>query len=101
MSNSTVFSRPTDVETPTNFFIDYINEITGGSWSLAISSIVFSVVFLSLNRRTSARRSYAGASFALLINTVILVGLGGLSSQALIIAILLVVLAVVITGGNR
>lgn len=100
MSN-TVFKRPTDIETPTNFFIEYINEITGGSWTLAISSIVFSVVFLSLNRRTTARRSYAGASFALLINTVLLVGLGGLSSQALIIAILLVVLAVVITGGNN
>jgi len=96
----TVFSRPTNVSGPVDFFIRYLDQITGGAWSPAISIIVFGVVFLTLNERNSVEDSYTAASFSTLVTVVMLVALGGMSSQALVIAIMMVVIGVVVSGGN-
>jgi len=102
MSKHLLFERPTDVSSPSGFFIDYISTLTNGIWPIAIVFIVFSVIYLSLNRFNS-NKSFAAASFSSFIVTTMLVSLGALESQALIVAILLVVLAVVVNrnGGGR
>lgn len=100
MSNQTLlFSRPTDVESTTGFFIDYLTTLTDGVWPVGISFMVFAVVFLNLDG-FGAKQAYGAASFASFVTVTLLVSLGAFSSQALIIAILMVVLGVVINGGR-
>ena len=95
-----LFERPTDLEEPSSFFLDYINEITGGVWGLALPMLVFGITYLSLNDY-NPKKAYAAASFATMITVVFLLGLGVLESQALIIVVILVALAVVINRGGR
>lgn len=100
MSNSSLlFKRPTDVNGPAEFFIDYLTTITDGVWPVGMVFMSFALVYLSINE--GPRKSYAAASFMSFIVTTLLVALGAFSSQALIIALLLVILAVVINGGRR
>lgn len=94
-----LFPRPTDVETPTGFFIDYIGEITDGVWPIGIVFLSFTLIYLNTDQFGS-KKAFAAASFTSFITTTILVSLGALSSQALIIGILLLVLAIVINGGG-
>lgn len=100
MSEHLFFERPEDVDKPSNFFLEYIDQITNGAWSVSLPMLVFAVTYLGLNDY-NPRKAYAAASFSTLITTVLLLGLGVMGSEALIIAILLVVLGVVINGGQR
>lgn len=101
MSNkSLLFQRPTDVETPTGFFIDYLTGITDGVWPIAVTFMSFSLVYLSLNDY-NPKKAYAAASFTSLITVTMLVGLGAFTSEALIVVMIMVILAVVINGGGR
>lgn len=101
MNNSDLmFERPENVDQPSNFFLEYIDQLTNGAWSVSLPVMVFALVYLGLNDY-NPRQAYGAASFATLITTVMLLGLGVMSSEALIIAILLVVLAVVLNGGQN
>lgn len=95
MATDLLFQRPENVETPTGFFIDYVSTITGGVWPIAIVFISFALVYLRLNDY-NPRKAYGAASFTSFVVTTLLVALGALPSNALIIALLTVVLAVVI-----
>jgi len=97
---SPLFERPTDVSQPSGFFIDYIDTITGGLWSVSLPIFIFAITYLSLNQFV-ARKAYGAASFSTMVIVVMLVGLGALQSQALVIAILMVVMAVVLNRGGR
>ena len=98
--SSPLFERPNDVAQPSGFFIDYIDTITGGLWSVSLPIFVFAIIYLSLNK-FNPRKAYGAASFSTMIVVVMLVGLGALESQALVIAILMVVLGVVLNRGGR
>lgn len=95
----TLFGRPTNVTSPNDFFISYLDGITGGFWSVLIPVLVFTITYMTLNQFGS-RQAFAAGSFATLVTVVMLLGLGVLSSQALIVAIILVVIAVVINNGG-
>ena len=94
------FPRPTDIDEPSNFFLDYIDTITEGTWSIALPMLVFGITYLSLNEY-NPKEAFAAASFATMISVVFLLGLGLLQSQALILVVVLVALAVVINRGGR
>lgn len=100
MAKDLLFDRPTNLETPTEFFFEFITGLTDGVWPVALTFIVFAVVYLNLSDY-NPRKAYGAASFSSFIVVTFLVGLGVFESQALIVAILLVILAVVINGGGR
>jgi len=95
MAKELLFERPENVATPTGFFIDYVGSLTNGVWPIAITFVAFSLVYLRLNDY-NPRKAYAAASFVTFVTVTLLVALGAFNSQALIIALLMVVLAVVI-----
>jgi len=95
MAKDLLFSRPENVATPTGFFIEYVGTLTDGVWPIAITFVAFSLVYLRLNDY-NPRKAYAAASFVSFVVVTLLVALGAFNSQALIIALLMVVLAVVI-----
>lgn len=96
-----LFPRPTDIDEPSSFFLDYIDTITEETWSIAIPMIVFGITYLNLIDY-NPKKAFAAASFATMLTVVFLLGLGVLQSQALIISVVLVALAVVINrGGGR
>jgi len=96
-----LFERAEGIEQPTDFFLHHINDITGGLWGVGIPIIVFGVVYMSLNDY-DPRKAFGSASFATLVTTVLLLGMGVVGSEALIIIILITVLAVVMNrGGGR
>jgi len=95
MAQDLLFQRPENVDTPTGFFIDYVGTITDGVWPIAIVFVSFALVYLRLNDY-NPRKAYAAASFTAFVTTTLLVALGAFNSQALIIALLAVILAVVI-----
>lgn len=99
MSKHLLFKRPTNVDTPTGFFIDYVSTLTDGAWPIAITFISFSVIYLSLNR-FGPKKAYGAASFTSFVVVTMLVALGAFDSGALVIALLLVVLGVVINRGE-
>jgi len=90
-----LFERPENIGTPTNFFIDYISQITDGAWPIGITFMAFAVIYLNLNDY-NPRKAYGAASFASFIVVTGLVALGAFESSALIIAIMLVVIGVII-----
>jgi multisubunit Na+/H+ antiporter MnhB subunit len=90
-----LFSRPENIGTPTNFFIEYLATITDGVWPIGIAFLSFALVYLNLNDY-NARKAYGAASFVNFVVTTALVALGAFDSGALIIAILMVVIGVVI-----
>ena len=100
MSKDLLFSRPEEVTSVTGFFFDYIGTLTGGLWPIAITFVSFSIIYLSLNEY-NPRKAYGAASFVTFVVVTLLVAIGAFQSNALIIAILMVVLAVVINGGNK
>lgn len=95
-----LFSRPENVDSVTGFFLEYIGTITNGVWPIAITFISFSVVYLSLNEY-NPRKAFGAASFTSFLVVTLLVAMGAFESQALIIAILMIVLAIVINGGDN
>lgn len=95
-----LFSRPENVDSVTGFFLEYIGTITNGVWPIAITFISFSVVYLSLNDY-NPRKAFGAASFTSFLVVTLLVAMGAFESQALIIAILMIVLAIVINGGDN
>jgi len=95
MAKELLFERPENVATPTGFFIDYVGTLTDGVWPIAITFVAFSLVCLRLNDY-NPRKAYAAASFVSFVVVTLLVARGAFNSQALIIALLMVVLAVVI-----
>ena len=94
-----LFPRPTSIDEPSSFFLDYINTITQGTWALALPMLVFGITYLSLNDY-NPKKAYGAASFSTLITTVFLLALGLLGSEALVIAVLLVIVAVVMNRGG-
>jgi len=90
-----LFERPENVATPTNFFFDYISGLTDGLFPIAITFVAFSVVYLKLNDY-NPRKAFGAASFVTFIVVTILVAIGAFQSEALIVAILMVILGVVI-----
>jgi len=95
-----LYQRPDNVESPTNFFIEYIGTLTNDVWPIAITFISFSIVYLSLNDY-NPRKAFGAASFTQFIVVTLLVGLGAFESQALIVSIILVILGVVVNGGRN
>jgi len=96
MSNkSLLFERPENIGNPSNFFIDYIGQITEGTWPVAITFMTFAVIYFNLPN-ANPREAYGAASFVSLLVVSLLVALGAFESSALIICILMVVIAVVI-----
>jgi len=93
-----LFERADSIETPTEFFIDHIHEITDGLWGPSITLMVFSIVFLGLN--SDARKSFAAASFAAMVTTVMLIPFGVMGSEALLFVSLMVVIGIAINRGN-
>lgn len=100
MSNHLLFDRPENIESASNFFFDYLVTVTDGAWPVAITFMFFSIVYLNLSD-FNAKKAYAAASFVNLVLTTLLVALGAFSSQALVISILMVIIAVVVNGGGN
>lgn len=94
-----LFERATNVDTIGGFFLQHIDQITGGLWGPAISMMVFGLVFLGLNGDTD--RDFAAASFATMVTVVLLIPFGLMGSEALLLAALLVVTAIALNGGGR
>jgi len=90
-----LFERPENIGTPTNFFIDYLGQITDGVWPIGITFMSFALIYLNLNDY-NPRKAFGAASFASFVVTTGLVALGAFESSALIIAILLVVIGVIV-----
>lgn len=94
-----LFERASGITEPTEFFINHLNTVTDGLWAPALSVITFSVVFLGLNSDT--RKSFAAASFAAMIVTVMLIPFGVMGSEALLLVGLMIVVAIAINNDNR
>lgn len=95
-----LFQRPTNVSDPSGFFFEYLGGITDGLWPVAITFMVFSVVYLNLNDY-NPRKAYGAASFISFIVVSMLVALGAFETSALVVAILMVALALVLNSGGR
>jgi len=97
MANETelLFERPENISSPSNFFIDYLGQITDGVWPIAITFMTFSIIYFNLTDFNPVK-AYGAASFVSLVVVILLVALGAFESSALIIAILMVVIAVII-----
>ena len=96
--NDLLFERPTSIESFTDFLLVFINDITGGMWSAVIPMLVFGLVFLRMNQ--SPRQAFAAASYATFVIVVFLIPFGILGSQALLISLLMVGLAVAVNKGR-
>jgi len=95
-----LFQRPDEIGTFSGFFIDYLSQLTGGLWPVGITFMSFGLVYLSLDEY-NPRKSFGAASFVSFLVVTMLVSLGAFDSSALIVSILLVVLSVVMNGGNN
>jgi len=94
-----LFQRADGIESPTEFFFEHIHTVTDGFWGPAISLMVFSIVFLSLD--SDARSNFAAASFATMVVTVMLIPFGLMGSSALLLVSLLIVIAIAINRGQQ
>jgi len=93
-----LFPRASGIDSPTEFFLEHIHTISDGFWGPAISLMVFSIVFLSSDQ--SSRKSFAAASFATMVVTVMLIPFGLMGSSALLLVALMIVIAIAINRGN-
>lgn len=94
-----LYSRPTDLSGPEDFFFGYIDQLTGGAWGSLIIVSVFSLVYLNLNQ-FNQRESFAAASFAAMVTTVVLIPLGLAGRFHFIASVMAVLLAVIINGSG-
>lgn len=101
MSDDLLFERVSGIEGgPAEFFISFIDQITGGAWGTVIILMSFALVYLNLSS-FNPRKAFAAASFTSMVVTVMLIPLGAAGDFHFIAAVLAVALAVVINrGGN-
>ena len=102
MTEQPLYERPTGIDGgPAEFFITFIDSITGGVWGTALILMSFGLVYLSLNT-FNPRKAFAAGSFTAFVVTVLLVPLGAAGDFHFAATLLAVVLAIIInTGGNR
>lgn len=89
------YDRPTNVTGAPDFFFTYLSGQSGGVWGYLILLMVFSISYLALSEY-NARQAFAGSSFITFITTVLLLPFEVVSSYALLLTGLAVVMALVI-----
>lgn len=96
MTNNTLYERPTNVTSTTEFFFEYPNEVLlPGMWGYMILTMVFMISFLSMVK-FGVRRPFAASSFLVFVASVFLVPLGALGGEAVTLTAVLVVIAVLL-----
>lgn len=99
MSNDLLFERPTGIsEGPAEFFISFVDTLTGGAWGTVLILLAFGLVYFNLNQ-FNPRKAFAAGSFSAMVTTVMLVPLGVAGDQHFIAAVFAVILAVIINRG--
>jgi len=91
-----IFEHPKDIGGAPDFFISYINQLTGGLWGTAIVSIIFAVIFMSLQKLFDPKEAFAAASFAAMVSSILLKPLGAVSDMIVVLTVLMTVLAALI-----
>lgn len=101
MTNTTYYFQHPDVNQTEEFFTSYTSNVTDGMWGPSLIGMIFMMTFLALMTRYPVDKSFAASSFVTMIGTVMLAGLGVVGTVEIIAALMLLLLGIVIGGGDR
>lgn len=94
---SMIYSQPENVSSAPDFFIRFMNEASGGSWSMILIGLSFGLPFMAL-MGYNPRQAFAAASFNGLVTAILLAGFGVVTSFAYTLMAVLVALAVILNS---
>lgn len=101
MANSTYYYQHPNVTQTESFFTSYSSNVTQGMWGPSLIGIIFMTTFLALLTRYPIDKSFAASSFVTMIGTVMLAGLGVVGTVEIIGALMLLLLGIILGGGDR
>lgn len=94
-NTSRYYQHPTDVDTGPEFFFSFLSGQSNGLWGHLILVMVFSITYLSLSKYNS-RQSFAAASFATFVTTVLMLPFNGVGGFALTLTGVMVAVSIII-----
>jgi len=94
---SMIYSQPENITGGPDFFINFLNEASGGTWSLTLIGLSFGIPFMAL-MGYNPRQAFAAASFNGLVTAILLAGFGVVTSFAYTLMAVLVAVAVIMNS---
>lgn len=92
---SMIYEQPQNISSSPEFFIQFLNSASNGTWSMALIGLSFGIPFLAL-MNYNPRQAFAAAAFNGLMTSILLAGFGVVSSFVYTLMAVLVAVGVIL-----
>lgn len=97
---STIYGQPENVSSAPDFFIQYLDQASGGTWTFTLIGLSFGIPFLAL-QGFNPRQAFAAASFNGLVTVLLLSAFGVVGSFMYTLFTVMVALALLVNRGDN
>lgn len=95
INGSLIYQQPTNIDSSPDFFFSFLDQASGGAWSLTLVGLSFGIPFMAL-QSFNPRKAFAAGAFNMLVTTILLAAFGVVGSFMYTLAVVAAGLGVVI-----